>query len=311
MVVNHIANKRIQQKRQQRLRQSGLEEEAYVPEAPKQKTKAQKAQERATPVQVVPAEVVSNEKTDAQRAAELMSQIAVLDEPEFMEDSEDLTTVFTPVEKSAKAPRKRKTPAAIDEIPAEMPAFVPDEPIPEAPKAKPVDPINNPNAKISSKDAAESAQQVAEEIAQNQAAAKPVYCFPPIDLLKAPGKSSVDGTLEMKENSKRLNETLASFKIDAHIINVTRGPSVTRYEVELDKGVRLNKLTSCADDIALSLGASGVRIAAVPGRIDSGGDLCRRAGRDIREFPAELVQDGVCDLQGWRLCRRTAGVAAV
>ncbi|MBO7253125.1 MAG: DNA translocase FtsK, partial [Oscillospiraceae bacterium] len=56
-------------------------------------------------------------------------------------------------------------------------------------------------------------------------------------------------------------------KIDAHIINVTRGPRVTRYEVELDKGVRLNKLTGCADDIALSLGASGVRIAAVPGKI--------------------------------------------
>ena len=71
----------------------------------------------------------------------------------------------------------------------------------------------------------------------------------------------------MRENSRRLNETLASFHIDAHIINVTRGPSVTRYEVELDKGVRLNKLTNCADDIALSLGASGVRIAAVPGKI--------------------------------------------
>ena len=71
----------------------------------------------------------------------------------------------------------------------------------------------------------------------------------------------------MRENSRRLNETLASFKIDAHIINVTRGPSVTRYEVELDKGVRLNKLTGCADDIALSLGAPSVRIAAVPGKI--------------------------------------------
>ena len=71
----------------------------------------------------------------------------------------------------------------------------------------------------------------------------------------------------MRENSRRLNDTLLSFKIDAHIVNVTRGPSVTRYEVELEKGVRLNKLTSCADDIALSLGASGVRIAAVPGKI--------------------------------------------
>ena len=268
VVVNHIANKRIQQKRQQRLRQSGLEEEAYVPETPKQKTKAQKVQERVTAAPVILPEPTSNEKRDGQRAAELMSQIAVLDEPEFAADAEDLTAGFTQSVKSANAPRKRKTPEVIDEIPAEMPAYVPDEPMPEAPKTtKPIDPAVNPNAKVSSREAAESAQLVAEEIAQNQAALKPVYCFPPIDLLKLPSKSSTDGTLEMKENSKRLNETLASFKIDAHIINVTRGPSVTRYEVELDKGVRLNKLTSCADDIALSLGASGVRIAAVPGRI--------------------------------------------
>ena len=77
----------------------------------------------------------------------------------------------------------------------------------------------------------------------------------------------MDATAEMRENTRRLNETLASFKIDAKIINVTRGPSVTRYEVELDKGVRLSKLTGCADDIALSLGATGVRIAAVPNKI--------------------------------------------
>ena len=85
--------------------------------------------------------------------------------------------------------------------------------------------------------------------------------------MKHTGKTSGDATAEMRENSQRLNETLASFKIEAHIINVTRGPSVTRYEVELEKGVRLNKLTTAADDIALSLGASGVRIAAVPGKI--------------------------------------------
>jgi len=93
------------------------------------------------------------------------------------------------------------------------------------------------------------------------------YCYPPIDLLSIGDGSSGDATAEMKENTKRLAETLSSFKIDARIINVTQGPSVTRYEVELDKGVRLNKLTTAADDIALSLGASGVRIAAVPGKI--------------------------------------------
>lgn len=120
---------------------------------------------------------------------------------------------------------------------------------------------------MTAKEAAQSADLVAAEIAQGENKPCPEYRFPPMELLKRPGKGSGDGTEEMRENSRRLNETLASFRIDAHIINVTRGPSVTRYEVELDKGVRLNKLTGCADDIALSLGASGVRIAAVPGKI--------------------------------------------
>ena len=160
------------------------------------------------------------------------------------------------------------------EIPQRMPVFVKEsktvkpvrktapvrEPVPEETGEKP--------GKVTTKEAQESARQVAMEIAQSQAEGeRNAYCFPPIDLLRRPIGINADGTEEMRENSARLNETLASFHIDAHIINVTRGPSVTRYEVELDKGVRLSKLTSCADDIALSLGASGVRIAAVPGKI--------------------------------------------
>ncbi len=121
--------------------------------------------------------------------------------------------------------------------------------------------------KVTAQEAAQAAVCVEQEIAAAQAVPKPEYAFPPIDLLQRPRGRAADGTAEMKENTLRLNETLASFKIDAHISNVTRGPSVTRYEVELEKGVRLNKLTSCADDIALSLGASGVRIAPVPGKI--------------------------------------------
>ena len=121
--------------------------------------------------------------------------------------------------------------------------------------------------KVTAKDAEESAVEVALEIAQSESVVKPEYCFPPIDLLNTSGKNQADGTAEMRENSQRLKETLDSFKIEAHIVNVTRGPSVTRYEVELEKGVRLNKLTTAADDIALSLGATGVRIAAVPGKI--------------------------------------------
>ena len=121
--------------------------------------------------------------------------------------------------------------------------------------------------KVTRAEAAESAEEVTKEISDGEKTQSPTYAFPPIDLLKVSGASGGDGTAEMRENSRRLSETLASFKIEAHIINVTRGPSVTRYEVELEKGVRLNKLTSVADDIALSLGAVGVRIAAIPGKI--------------------------------------------
>ena len=121
--------------------------------------------------------------------------------------------------------------------------------------------------KVTAQDAEESAAEIAVEIEQATKVDVPEYCFPPVDLLKNASLNAGDGTAEMRENSRRLNETLASFKIEAHIINVTRGPSVTRYEVELEKGVRLSKLTTAADDIALSLGATGVRIAAVPGKI--------------------------------------------
>ena len=161
-----------------------------------------------------------------------------------------------------------------DPIPSQMPELIPMD---DSQPSVAVDPAiveSVAKPKVTAKDAEEAAAEVAAAIAleEERAAAapaeeKPVYHYPPIDLLKLPGRNTADGTAEMRENSRRLNETLASFKIEAHIVNVTRGPSVTRYEVELEKGVRLNKLTSSADDIALSLGATGVRIAAVPEKI--------------------------------------------
>ena len=71
----------------------------------------------------------------------------------------------------------------------------------------------------------------------------------------------------MQLNAKRLSATIKSFGIPAEICDVTRGPTVTRYEVELEQGVKLNRLTNLSDDIALALGVSGVRIAPVPDKI--------------------------------------------
>ena len=174
----------------------------------------------------------------------------------FEEDVEQIPAVQTTV------PQEQTAPMPVQMPPLELEKVAVDAPVAETPKKE-----SPKRVKVSKKEAEESATQVAEEIAQVEAEKKPEYCYPPIELLKLPGDGKTDGTAEMRENTRRLNEALASFKIDAHIINVTRGPSVTRYEVELAKGVRLSKLTTAADDLALNLGATGVRIAPIPDRV--------------------------------------------
>ena len=122
--------------------------------------------------------------------------------------------------------------------------------------------------KVKPAEAANAAREVAVEIETKQGQAHPPYHYPPLNLLSKAGKPVGQGAqAELKENAERLSATIHSFGIDANIAGITRGPSVTRYELELDQGVRLNKLTNLADDIALSLGASGVRIAPIPGKI--------------------------------------------
>ncbi|MCD7927876.1 MAG: DNA translocase FtsK, partial [Oscillospiraceae bacterium] len=117
-------------------------------------------------------------------------------------------------------------------------------------------------------EAAQAAAEVTQEIEQAMGQEATAYQYPPVSLLLQ-GEGGIEGEAfgELRANQTRLDETMRSFGIDAKICNVTRGPSVTRYEVELDQGVRLNKLTNLADDIALALGASGVRIAPIPDKI--------------------------------------------
>ena len=253
VVVNHIANKRIEMienRRRAKAERVNIDLPVDGEERP--------------------------EKPMSPRVKHMMSQIDDIDGPvsaaktPVAPDVDDTLFNASPVveKKKPAAPKKKKEkepPADID-FPktSGMPPL--EREIDEFEELPPVATEPAP-AKVTAKEAAASAAEVAAEIAQNAANDKPIYCFPPIDLLNPSRRSSMDGTAEMRENTRRLNETLASFKIEAHIINVTRGPSVTRYEVELEKGVRLNKLTTVADDIALSLGASGVRIAAVTGKI--------------------------------------------
>ncbi len=152
---------------------------------------------------------------------------------------------------------------------AEVPA--PPEPIPEAVPVPPLPEIEREPAveKVTAKEARLAADEVARDIEKTmEAPPAPAYQYPPVSLLtEGSGDVGAGAQNELRTNQERLSETIRSFGIEARIADVTRGPSVTRYEVELDQGVRLNKLTNLADDIALALGATGVRIAPIPDKI--------------------------------------------
>ena len=96
----------------------------------------------------------------------------------------------------------------------------------------------------------------------------PPYSFPPMNLLdEPPAVSQTDTTRELRSNAELLENTLKSFGVQARIIDVSRGPAVTRYELQPAAGVKISKVTGLADDIALNLSATGVRIEApIPGK---------------------------------------------
>ncbi len=90
-----------------------------------------------------------------------------------------------------------------------------------------------------------------------------VYNFPPVNLLKPnKGRSNADVSEELKANATKLVETLKSFGVQTKIIDICRGPAVTRYELQPSAGVKISKITNLSDDIALNLATAGVRIEA-------------------------------------------------
>ena len=175
---------------------------------------------------------------------------------------------------TAKAPAPEPTYTVVagapltETVPA--PARTPAAPVVSAaPAAVSAAPAANVSARPSApEEVAAEAEKVAGEIESELEQDIPEYTFPPITLLDEGGAgNAVEAGAELRNNSRRLAETLKSFGVDARAGDVVRGPSVTRYEFTLDQGVKLSKITNLADDIALALGASGVRIAPIPDKI--------------------------------------------
>ena len=107
---------------------------------------------------------------------------------------------------------------------------------------------------------------VTQEIKQKQEIVKKEYQFPPLTLLKK-GKAAVFSDREYKETAIKLQKTLQNFGVGVTVTNISCGPSVTRYELHPEQGVKVSKIVSLADDIKLSLAAADIRIEApIPGK---------------------------------------------
>ena len=113
------------------------------------------------------------------------------------------------------------------------------------------------------------AQAVAQAI--SAAGEQTDYEFPPVSLLRSGTAAAIDARDEIAVNRARLEGAIRSFGINASIVNVTRGPTVTRYDIELEQGVKLARVTNLAGDLALALGVINVRIAPIPDKISTVG----------------------------------------
>lgn len=118
---------------------------------------------------------------------------------------------------------------------------------------------------------------------------KKEYEFPPISLLKLDTTpKNVDISEELHSNASKLVETLRSFKVRTRITNVSRGPTITRYELQPEEGVRVRQIANLVDDIALNLATSGVRIEApIPGKAAVGVEVPNKTVSTV--FLRELI----------------------
>lgn len=176
------------------------------------------------------------------------------------------------IKKAAAVPEKKK--AAIPAPPPKTVQQTKKQSTLASNKIQTEDELDMPDAPTAADIQHEIAEQTAETV---------TYTFPPIELLKSVDNeaNAAEAEAEMKANADTLVDTLKSFGVQTRIVDIHRGPTVTRYELQPSAGVKISKITSLADDIALNLAAAGVRIEApIPGKAAVGVEVPNRV-KDI------------------------------
>ena len=149
---------------------------------------------------------------------------------------------------------------------AAVPAEIKEDPQPEAGQKASHQPSRNP--KSSQTEIEHGIRNIQHEISQGGAPEKKPYQYPPLKLLKrGDGRSQGDSDAHLRKTAQKLQETLHNFGVNVTVTNVSCGPTVTRYELQPEMGVKVSKIVNLADDIKLNLAAADIRIEApIPGK---------------------------------------------
>ncbi len=168
--------------------------------------------------------------------------------------------------RAKKKPVKKLPPKKAEKKPVEVEPE--PEAVPEPPPPPPKEKKAKPKPKKAESGIKEAARSVTRDISREMSHDTGDYVSPPVSILvRNPNQGQREDRAELARNAKRLEETLTSFDVNAVSAGeAVRGPSITRYEFRLEQGVKLSKIMNLADDIALSLGSSGVRIAPIQNR---------------------------------------------
>ena len=149
------------------------------------------------------------------------------------------------------------------------------------------EPEQEPAPHLSEKEKEQLDSEIAREMESTAAEKNDLilqYTYPDIELLSKPRKNNVPGSSseELQYNARQLVETLHSFKVDASVVEISQGPTITRYEIKPAEGVKVNQITSLSKDLALALAAEkDVMVAPIPGKTTIGIELANKNRSDV------------------------------
>ena len=249
----------------------------------------------------------SLKKPEQENRRDDIHEITYLDQDEYFEPEQVSTPVSEPIP-ARKVPQRTGHTYEFDAANirihknGQSDMQMQDEPAtPEVVTTHTQTPVQKPVATAPKKPVASEPVDINKEIGGGEKKVPKTYMFPPLSRLQKGTSGGGDSTQELKETAMRLQQTLHTFGVKVTITDISQGPSVTRYELQPEQGVKVSKIVGLADDIKLNLAATDIRIEApIPGKAAIGIEVPNKENmmvalrdlletKEFKEYPSNIA----------------------